>query len=197
LQHRLGFIGGAAPATVPRPKLLTTPEISVNSVVPTLPKTQYKEQHEKEFERSLRYVHIQCEILQALEKHDTALTTRDAYKWTSRIVPDGQWPQPLQALRLCYYMRSLGYETYANIKTSYDPDNGGQTTGLRLLIVNPNSEERGMGHDHLYWAQDVNTGEVVSKAYKLQRQIAQASNDVRRNAEVPDFGPPFNTEMIG
>ncbi|KAF2628130.1 hypothetical protein BU25DRAFT_40544 [Macroventuria anomochaeta] len=146
-------------------------EVPASSLIPTLPKTPYKEQFEKEFERSPEYVQVQRQILKAIEKHDIALTSKEAYKWTSNSVPKGQRPQPLQALRLCYYMRSLGYDTFATIKTSCDPGNGTKITALRLLVANPDSEKRGLGHDHLYWAQDIRTGEAVSKAYKLRRSF--------------------------
>ncbi|KAL1592877.1 hypothetical protein SLS59_009519 [Nothophoma quercina] len=150
--------------------------MSVNDPISVLPRARYKEQHEENFHRSLEYVHIQNKILAALVKHDTILTAREAYKWTSRIGCPGIRPQPLQALRLCYYMRSLGYETYAHVKADIDPRTARQRAMLQLLVANAKSEERGIGHDHLYWAQNLNTNEVVKKAYKLQRLNTQADS---------------------
>ena len=167
-----------------------------SSVIPVLPRTLYKEQLEKEFARSLEYVKVQRKILRAIGKHDTVLTARDAYIWTSNSAPKGQRPQPLQALRLCYYMRSLGYDTFANIKTVSCSVDGKRTAILRLLIVNPESEERGVDHDHLYWAQDVRTGEVTPKAYKLRRQDTEVRAGTRRPALTLDVEQSHDASRI-
>lgn len=156
--------------------------------VPILRKTAYREQQEKKFERSLEYVQIQCKILKYLDSQGAALTPRQAYKWTLNVAPGTQQPQPVQALRICYYMRSLGFDTFAVIVPSHDPENGVDDTMLRLFIANSGSEKRGQGYDHLYWVQRIATGEVISKPYQLQRsEKPQLSLDV---------GPAFNTDTM-
>lgn len=175
-----------------RPRTSKTP---CGSIAPTLLKTAYTEQREKEFERSLEYVQVQRRILKSLKEHDIALTARKAYRWTCDIVSTGQQPQPLQALRLCYYMRSLGYDTFANVKTSCDFEGKARTTTLRLLVANPESDKRGMAHDHLYWLQNVSTNETISRPYKLQLQNMQNGTD-GGNALTVDLEPSFNADMI-
>ena len=186
-----------SPASVPasEPSTLNMP---VGNLVSVLPKIEYREQHEKEFERSLEYVHVQRKILKALENRDTVPTAKEAYTWTKSIVPKGQRPTPQQALRLCYYMRSLGYDTFASVKTSYDPIKRVKTTSLRLLIANADSEKRGVGYDHLYWAHDLRTGAVLPRPYSLLRQSTQGSINTRRNAlaNILDLGPSFSAETI-
>ncbi|KAF1925562.1 uncharacterized protein M421DRAFT_7822 [Didymella exigua CBS 183.55] len=156
--------------------------------VPILRQIAYREQHEKEFERSLEYIQIQCRILKYSDKHDTEITPRQAYKWTANTVPRTQRPQPVQALRLCYYIRSLGFDTYADIKPSQDPETGIDDTALRLFVANPASEKRGLGHDHLYWYQRLRTGEVISKPYQLRRS--------ERPRLRLDTGSDINTDTI-
>lgn len=166
----------------------------IQVVIPTLPATTYKEQSEKEFERSFAYVHVQCKILKSLEDR-IALTPRTAYFWTSEIVPKDRWPEPLQALRLCYYMRSLGCDTYAHISTT-PLDNGCKTTRLLLLIADPYSEQRGPGYDYVYWAQDIRTGAAVIRAYKARPQNAQDGSSVSRPVLTLDTGSSFNANVV-
>lgn len=147
------------------------PGPTARSVVSLLPRIDYKEQHESGFERSLEYVQVQRTILGALKKHDTILQARDAYEWTCKIDPYDRVPRSLQALRLCYYMRSLGYDTYANILKTYVAELGRETLLLRLLVVNPDSGMRGLSHDHLYWAQDMLTDTKLSKAYQFEPHL--------------------------
>lgn len=144
------------------PKELMKPKMPVRNLVSVLPKTKYREQSEKEFERSLEYVQVQRKILEALETHDTVLTAKEAYAWTKSIVPEGQPPKPEQALRLCYYMRSLGYDTFASI----------EGISMLLFLANADSEKRGLGHDHLYWVHNLRTGEAAPKAYSLLRRLS-------------------------
>jgi hypothetical protein len=132
------------PRPVPRP-IRRQP---ARTVVPLLLVPAYREQHEAEFERSLEYVQVQVKILKALEEHDTVLDPQTAYTWTLEIAPPGKTPEFLQALRLCYYMRSYGYDTYASIRRYNNPEYCGSI--IRLLLADPKSEQRGVGYDHLY-----------------------------------------------
>jgi hypothetical protein len=152
----------------PRPK----PREPARTVVPLLSVPAYREQHEAEFERSLEYVQVQIKILKALEEHDTVLDPQTAYTWTLEIAPPGEMLEPLQALRLCYYMRSHGYDTYASIRRSNDPEYCDST--IRLLLVDPKSDQRGVGYDHLYWYQDCETGEILHEPYKIMRSESTA-----------------------
>lgn len=150
------------------------PALIARSVISLLPRLNYKEQLEATFERSLEYVQVQRMILRAIEKYDTALTAKEAYEWTCEIDPRDRIPQPLQALRLCYYMRSLGFDTYASIVTTYIGKPGREALILRLLVVNRDSHVRGPGHDYLYWAQDIQTDAKLSKAYEYRQAIEEA-----------------------
>jgi hypothetical protein len=143
----------------------------------------YREQHEKEFERSFEYLQIQRRILKYVDKRGTAITAQQAYKWTANIVAKYHTPQPIQALRLCYYMRSFGFDTFAVIKPTCDPETGVDDTSLKLFVANPNSKQRGMGHDHLYWAQRIGTGKVTVRPYDTERST-------RPRLRI-DIGPPL------
>lgn len=163
--------------------------------IPVLPATQYNEQSEKDFERSLEYVHVQRRILKYLEKYDIALDARTAYTWTCDSAT-GQRPEPLQALRLCYYMRSLGFDTFANIECFASPRSERKTTTLILSIANPNSETHDVARNHIYWAQNITTGEVYPKAYKLRRHGASDGSSVRRPLLAVNTGSSFNASEI-
>ncbi|OSS52134.1 hypothetical protein B5807_03490 [Epicoccum nigrum] len=104
--------------------------------------------------------------------------------WTLDIAPKGQTPEPLQALRLCYYMRSHGYDTYASFKITDDPEYYECT--LRLLLVDPNSDQRGVGYDHLYWMQDCDTGVIVSDAHNVLRSESAAVSESTAMASQDD-----------
>ena len=149
----------------PRPNPRPEPREPARTVVPFLPVPAYREQHEAEFERSLEYVQVQIKILKALEENDTVLDPKTAYEWTLEIAPQDEMPEPVQALRLCYYMRSHGYDTYALFKKSDDPEYHELT--LRLLLVDPKSEKRGVGHDFVYWVQDCDTADIIHEPYKV------------------------------
>ena len=165
------------PRSIPRPVPRPIPRLKsrepARTLVPLLPVPSYREQDEAEFERSLEYVQVQVKILKALEENDTVLDAHTAYTWTLEIAPPGETPEPLQALRLCYYMRSHGYDTYASIRTSNDPEN--RDSMIRLLLVDPKSDQRGVGYDHLYWYQDCETGEILHEPYKILRSESTAA----------------------
>ncbi|KAH6633552.1 hypothetical protein C7974DRAFT_174199 [Boeremia exigua] len=181
------------PNAIPTPPELRIP---VRAFVSTLPDIQYREQLEKEFERTLEYVQAQRKILKAVTEQNATLTAKTAYRWTSSCVPSDQHPSPLQALRLCYYMRSLGFETFASIRTYESQGFGFQTNILRLLVANPDSEKRGVTHDHLYWAQDITTGEVLTKAYKLRYRCLLMRSGFVTNSLALDIGPSFDAEGL-
>ncbi|KZM23583.1 hypothetical protein ST47_g5267 [Ascochyta rabiei] len=158
--------GGASSIPVPVPGNVARPNIPIHNLFSILPKVTYTEQHEEEFERSLEYIGVQRKILRALDRHDTVLTAKAAYTWTRASAPNGRLPRPKHALRLCYYMRSLGYDTFASVKNIRDSASRVTKSMLRLLVANPNSETRGVGYDYLYWMQYIGSGAVVPKPYK-------------------------------
>lgn len=66
-------------------------------------------------------------------------------------------------------MRSFGFDTFAVIKPTCDPEMGVDDTLLKLFVANPNSKQRGMGHDRLYWAQQIGTGKVTVRPHDTER----------------------------
>lgn len=194
---RYGRVNSATPIPVPAFETPVWSNMPVSHLVPILPEIAYREQHEQPFERTLEYVRIQRSILKAFEKHQTQqtlLTAKEAYNWTKAIVPENTQPTPLQALRLCYYMRSMGFDTFAHVKPVFFPPDEIKRAVLCLFAANPISEERGLGHDNLYWVQNVSDGKITPKPYSLILEDSRAS--ARRNAlSVPDVGPPFGVAM--
>jgi hypothetical protein len=57
-------------------------------------------------------------------------------------------PAAQEALRLCYYMRSQGYDTYARINNN---------RMLNLYLANPRFNDRGKDVDACYWQQNLVT----------------------------------------
>lgn len=70
-----------------------------------------------------------------------------------------------EALRLCYYMRSQGYDVYAKIEGKV----------IHLYVANQRSYIRDKQHDMLYWKQNFATNASASVAPSAPRAA-------RRNA---------------
>lgn len=122
------------------------------TVASALPKIAYTEQDDtKGTERTLEYIAVQRALLKYLETWaaDT-LSADQASKWTQAIEPITKEPKAKDAVRLCYYMRSQGFDTYAVIKNGI----------VSLFVVRQLSTTRGDGHDLLYWKQHVTTNLV-------------------------------------
>jgi hypothetical protein len=147
-----------APAPVPAPVLKP-----VTTLVSMLPNTPYKETEEAEGTvNSPAYVKVQLALLEYLGKHPSEkLTARQACHWTERIADDKQ-PNAKDALRLCYYMRSQGFDTYAEV----------QDGSISLYISNQAPEVRGTRRDMLYWKQNYATNAIehaTSDAYNASQ----------------------------
>jgi len=55
------------------------------------------------------------DVLTLFRHASEKLTVRQAHNWTERIA-DNMHPAAKDALRLCYYMRSQGFDTYADVR---------------------------------------------------------------------------------
>jgi hypothetical protein len=171
------------PAVVPPPR--TESMKPVVSYVSALKPTTYDEKNESDYNvRTLAYVTVQRALLKYLETQPAdALHPRQARKWTQAIDPTGnKKPKAADALRLCYYMRSQGYDTYARVENK----------NIYLYVANQALIVRDHKQDLLYWKQNVATNEI---AY-----AAPAHSRNRRNA-IPDsssfFGPNSPEPMRG
>jgi hypothetical protein len=159
-----GGLGSAAPQ---RPSTLRSNTIKgpVVTLVSTLPPTTYKEQDDsKSSLNTLAYIRVQRALLRYLENHSAdSLTPRQARKWTEEIDPAANKdPKTADALRLCYYMRSQGYDVFGLVKS------GAILLYCRIL---------GGDQDVLYWKQNFATNQVEYAAPASQRAP-------RRNAVV-------------
>ncbi|CAN9283335.1 unnamed protein product [Alternaria sp. RS040] len=143
----------------------------VTTLVSMLPKTTYNETDEAEGTvRSLAYTRIQLQLLQWLGLHASdTLTVRQAYYWTENIAED-KHPQAKDALRLCYYMRSQDFDTYAKF----------QKSKMSLYIASQPTEVTSPKSDRLYWCQDHLTNEVVHELGTVP--VSSGARGGRRNA---------------
>jgi hypothetical protein len=132
---------------------LTNPQQQpIVTLASTLRPTTYDEKNEAEgTTRTLEYVRVQRALLEYLDKKPAdSLNARQARRWTQAIDPAGnKKPKAADALRLCYYMRSQGYDTYARVKNRT----------VSCFVVKQTTRN----HEHvLYWKQDVVTDEVLN-----------------------------------
>lgn len=152
------------------------PKKPVTTLVSMLPKTAYNETDEAEgIVRSLAYIRIQLQLLQWLGLHASdTLTVRQAYYWTENIAED-KHPQAKDALRLCYYMRSQGFDTYAKF----------QKSRMSLYIASQPTEVTSPKSDRLYWCQDHLTNEVAHELRTVP--VSSGVRGGRRNAFSSDL----------
>jgi hypothetical protein len=129
------------------------PKKPITTLIPMLSMTTYDEAEAEEAgepERTLAYVKVQCQLLKWLGTNASeTLTPLQARRWTQEISADKKTTAQ-DALRLCYYMRSQTFDTYADLK-------GGSVS---LYVVNQGTEERGPKTDKLYWKQNTKTKEI-------------------------------------
>jgi hypothetical protein len=156
----------AAPVPMTMPTIPTKkePKRPTVTLVTALPPTTYSEQDEAgSTVRTLAYVKVQRALLKYLDKYASdTLTEPQARKWTQAIDPDGRKkPTAVDALKLCYYMRSQGYDVYANIKDSL----------ISLYVI------EALEGSVLYWAQNI----VTNKVLTVDREVPRATRG-RRNA---------------
>jgi hypothetical protein len=159
-------VQSASEVPIPMPTMNTAqrePKKTVVTLATALPPTSYNEQDEADDAvRTLAYVKVQRALLKYQDKYaaDT-LTDIQARKWTQSIDPDGRkQPTAADALKLCYYMRSQGYDVYANVKDKL----------LMMYLVT--AQDLAM----LYWVQDLQT----NKSFELDLGAPRGSS--RRNA---------------
>lgn len=128
-------------------KAAKKPIVTVSSA---LKKTTYKDDKDTT-PKTLDYIKVQRAVLKYLEtKPADGLTAAQARTWTKQIDPECMVPTAKDALRLCYYMRSQGFDVFSKI----------EGTLVLLFIVNQRSNLRGDGHDICYWRQNFNTNRV-------------------------------------
>lgn len=170
-----GRMPGPLPPMLPAARTKRELKKPVVTCVSALPPTVYNEQDEPDgTQNTLAYVKVQRALLKFAETHPTdSLSTRQACRWTQDIDPAGQKePKAADALRLCHYMRSQGYDVYSILLNGC----------IYLYIVHQGSRIREALHDALYWKQNVSTNSVGFMA-------ASPARDPRRNA-APN-GPNF------
>ncbi|CAO2653097.1 Nn.00g025080.m01.CDS01 [Neocucurbitaria sp. VM-36] len=128
------------------------PKKPITTLVSTLPETTYKDQDDtKGSEKSLPYIKVQRALLKFLDSNASdTLTPLQARRWTQAIDPKTKNPKAEEALRLCYYMRSQGLDTYAEIWNGV----------ICLFVVNQRSNIRAPEEDFLYWKQDYKTNSI-------------------------------------
>jgi hypothetical protein len=126
----------------------------ITTIVSALPETPYKDEDDKSGENSLAYIKVQRSLLKWLGTNAAdSLLTGQASIWTAAIEPATKQPKAADALRLCYYMRSQGFDTYATINK--------EDGTMSLFVVNQKSHERSPWTDFQYWHQNLSTQEIT------------------------------------
>lgn len=158
------------PAQAPRPIEEKELKRCATTLVSALPKTLYQESSDST-QRTLAYVMVQRAVLKYQDKRPAdTLSARQARSWTQAIEPKNKMPDAKDALLLCYYMRSQGFDTYAKFERS--------TVGL--YVVDQDGDSGGTrGEDSVYWRQNFLTNEITYLASSQPR-----THTGRRNAIV-------------
>ncbi|KAL1797837.1 hypothetical protein ACET3X_004443 [Alternaria dauci] len=161
------------------------PAKPVTTLVSMLPQTTYNEADDAEGTvRSAAYIRVQLQLLKWLGSHASdTLTVGKAYNWTENIAED-KCPQARDALRLCYYMRSQGFDTYATFQESI----------MCLYIANQTTEVRDRKSDRLYWCQNFLNNDLA----QVQRNVPVSSGarGGRRNAVSSDSNQPATQSLL-
>jgi hypothetical protein len=182
-----GLVAESQTAAPPVPMAMPTmptkkePKQPTVTLVTALPPTNYNEQDETDGTvRTLAYVKVQRALLKYLEKHASdTLTEAQARKWTQAIAPDGRKkPTAVDALKFCYYMRSLGYDVYANIKDSM----------ILLYVI------EALEVSVLYWAQNIVTNKILSVDGEAPRASRGRRNAVMNVDDVLEFSQNARTQ---
>lgn len=141
-----------APIVTPSTPTQRTPIQPITTLVPVLDRTIYNEVEETEGSgRTLEYVQVQLQALQYLASYPSdMLSGQQACEWTQIISLSDFKPTAQEALRLCYYLRSQGFDTYAKFKRGY----------MNLYVADQESNKQSPHVDVLYWKQDVSTNEI-------------------------------------
>jgi hypothetical protein len=162
-----------APDAAPVP-VQPGPKKPVTTLVSMLPETTYREANDGTA-RTPQYVRVQRQLLQYLELHASeTLTPRQALRWTAEIADDKE-PPAKDALRLCYYMRSQGFDTYAAFQDDF--------MSLYIANQNTNTEVGESQSDLLYWKQNFKNN-VMAVDVEAYLELTRARGE-RRNAYPP------------
>lgn len=155
------------PSTPAQPTLIQP----ITTIVSILDNTVYDEAEETEdSERTLDYVRVQLKALRYLASYPSdMLSGRQVCKWTQMISPSDFKPTAREALHLCYYLRSQGFDTFAKFKRGY----------MKLYVADQESNKRSPHTDVLYWKQDVKTNDI---RYACSPGIPEPVVGGRRNA---------------
>ncbi|KAF2449712.1 hypothetical protein P171DRAFT_198584 [Karstenula rhodostoma CBS 690.94] len=144
------------------------------TIASVLPRTAYKEEWEPKERRSDAYLAMQIQILTYLTTHAAdELHPAQAHFFTENAGTKTHAPTAKQAVELCYFMRSHGFDTYVRL----DP----RGEKLRFYIADRDAGER-RGQDSLYWQQDMKTGAVVPMEELARMGVRQRGRPWRRNA---------------
>ncbi|KAJ4304533.1 hypothetical protein N0V90_000059 [Kalmusia sp. IMI 367209] len=129
------------------------------TLVSTLPPTTYKEEDHPKVRRTDGYISAQILVLNFLDAHATdQLTAVQAQFFTENIsLQDG--PTVKHAVELCYYMRSLHFDTYAK----FSP----HENRVKLYVANQDSYDR--SNDYVYWEQSMKTGRIIKRHSRGRR----------------------------
>ncbi|KAF2264929.1 hypothetical protein CC78DRAFT_215420 [Lojkania enalia] len=148
------------------------------SLAPCLPSTPYRDEHDSNgFTKREGYRSVQRSILAWLDRHTTDdLTAQLAYHWTQEVDPETCLPSPQEAVALCYYMRSLHFNTYVRFKKDKDE--------FACFIANPETIRRGTVNDKFYWKQDLKTG-VIERPPRATRRRGAISFEAPTNLLAP------------
>ncbi|KAF2685999.1 hypothetical protein K458DRAFT_486112 [Lentithecium fluviatile CBS 122367] len=153
----------------------------VVTLATVLEPTTYKEK-EKDVSRSLGYIGAQRSILKWLQTHAAdQFYPHLANKLTKELDEQLRYPNWKDALQLCYWMRSQGLDTYAQIHP--------KKQAMRLFIANPTSHER-VVNDGLYWEQNCKSGFITELSFDRERASSRNALPNFMQGRTPPPPPP-------
>ena len=132
------------PATVD-PERLWSPGLSRPAfTVAQLPSTSYRETEGEEL--SYNYISAQCAALDFLiQDTSVSLNAYEANSLTASIDPEGRRPLAKDALKFCYYLRSIGCDTFASFT---------EDSRMQLFVI-CNEEHGAAAACNIYWVRSV------------------------------------------
>ncbi|KAF1971292.1 hypothetical protein BU23DRAFT_570067 [Bimuria novae-zelandiae CBS 107.79] len=123
------------------------------TIASVLPKCAYKEEWEPKERFTDAYISTQVQVLDYLSKHAAdELTVAQAYFFTENAGTKPYGPTAKQAVEICYFMRSFGFDVYLKMAP--------REKKIRLFLADRNALTR--EQDHLYWEQNLKTGKIAS-----------------------------------
>ena len=153
------------------------------TLVPVLGPTAYKDAEDKT-PKSMEYLAVQGDVLEYMDyKAADELTADEAAAFVNKLAPPGKNPTVREVLRLCYYMREIGFSTYAQ--------KGTKDSIMRFYVANPNYNSRSPKHDALYWKQDYRTQAVT----RVGEPAVPLANRGRRGA-ISEGALPVDVEQV-